>query len=378
MDDLKNELERAARHYAPPPDALGRLDDKKARSGRNDKVGAMVVGLAIVGALIFAFVTIGTQKGTVQPAAGGSDDVAATPVNGDLLYSKSAEPATWHIFSYDPATGKETQLTTGSRTYGSDWSPDGTQIVYDHERPLGYEEIVIANADGSDPRTVASGQDPAWSPDGTEIAYVEDSRIWVVNTDGTNPHHVTTPGSDPDAQSYEAPYDRNPAWSPDGTAIAYTRIAAFGLVPRPSGNGQAQVSREELRVWHENGPDEVLTSDYAALGEVDWSPDGSTLVFTGGPTLFDQSGMTDGLIWPRVLTMPSGGGEVTPLTPDTQTWAAGVTWSPDGTLIAYVDDNHALVTMWPDGTHRHDLGIDPGGDAIIGPSWGVAAPSPSP
>ena len=376
MDDMKNELQRAARHYTPPTDALGRLDDRKTKSGRSDKVGALVVGLAIVGALIFAFVTIGTQKGTVQPAAGGGDHIAAaTPVNGDFLYAKWQQPGTWHIFSFDPATGKETQLTTGSRDYGSDWSPDGTQIVYDHEGPLGYE-IVIANADGSDPRSVASGVDPAWSPDGTEIAYVDDKRIWAVNTDGTNPHHVTTPGSDPDAPSYEAPYDWNPAWSPDGTAIAYTRVAADAYVPVPNGDGQTAVTREELRVWHKNGPEQVLTDAYAHLGEVSWSPDGSTLLFTGGRTLWGLK-ETNGIVTARLAQIPANGGDVSDVEVNHGS-AAGATWSPDGKWIAYVEDNHSLVIMRPGGFGWKKLEIDPGGDEIIGPSWGVAAPSPSP
>lgn len=104
---------------------------------------------------------------------------------------------------------------------------------------------------------------------------------------------------------------------------------------------------------------------------MDWSPDGSTLVFTGAPTLFHEN-ETNGLAWPRVLLIPSDGGDVTPISPDEKTWAAGATWSPDGEWIAYVDNNHALVLMRPDGTDRRTLAIDPGGDEIIGPSWGVA------
>jgi hypothetical protein len=43
-------------------------------------------------------------------------------------------------------------------------------------------------------------------------------------------------------------------------------------------------------------------------------------------------------------------------------------------LIAYVDNNHALVVMRTDGTDRRTLPVDPGGDEIIGPSWGVVPP----
>jgi len=54
----------------------------------------------------------------------------------------------------------------------------------------------------------------------------------------------------------------------------------------------------------------------------------------------------------------------------------------DQEWIAYVDNNHSLVVMRPDGTDRRALSIDPGRDEIIGPSWGVApfglGPDPRP
>jgi Tol biopolymer transport system component len=167
--------------------------------------------------------------------------------------------------------------------------------------------------------------------------------------------------------------DWGPAWSPDGLSIAFTRGLASRAAPLPNGNGTTRVSLQELMVWHDGStPTETMLTDaYTALGEVDWSPDGSTLVFTGAPTLFYEN-ETDGLAWPRVLLIPSDGGDVTPISPDEQAWAAGATWSPDGEWIAYVDNNHSLVVMRPDGTERRTLSIDPGRDEIIGPSWGVA------
>jgi Tol biopolymer transport system component len=369
--DLKGELEHAARHYAPPHDALQRLNSRRERERRRGSRTALLVGLGV------AALSVGLVWQALHPHVRHEPGVTpAVPRNGELLYAKKLSGG-WNLFAFDPATGSERRLTDGVRDYGSDWSPDGTMIVYDSESSFGYD-IVVANADGTDPTVIGSGQDPAWSPDGGRIAYVgEGDRIWVMNYDGSDAHAVTENApAEPDAGE-NAPYDWNPAWSPDGHSIAYVRVAAHRLAPVPSGEGRTDVSLEEIRIWHEGTPptDTVLTDAYTNIGDLDWSPNGSLIVFTGAPTLFHEK-ETNGLAWPRVLLVPSDGGDVTPISPDEKTWAAGATWSPDGKWIAYVNDNHALVVMRPNGTDRRTISIDPGGDEIIGPSWG-ASPPPS-
>lgn len=372
-DDLRNDLERASRHYVPPPDALERLIDKRHDERHGEKLSALVVGLGIA-ALAVGLVWFAFQPNHHTGPGTGSGPMPETPQNGKLLYAKYDVTGQWHLFAVNPATGDEQLLTHGTRDYGSDWSPDGSKIVYDSESGSGYD-IVVSNADGSDPVTIAAGEDPAWSPDGSRIAHAGDSgSIWVVNADGSDAHAVTDGAAAGTGTGQNAAFDRNPVWSPDGHSIAYTRVVAHRFAPVPSGEGQTDVTLEQLRVWHD-GPDPtdtMLTDAYTHLGEVDWSADGSTLVFTGAPTLFHEE-VTNGLGWPRVLLIASDGGDVTPISPDEKTWAAGATWSPDGKWIAYVDDNHSLVVMRPDGTDRSTIAINPGGDEIIGPSWGVAS-----
>jgi len=103
------------------------------------------------------------------------------------------------------------------------FSPDGKQIAFNAEKENGYD-IVIVNADGSNPRTFAShlpsAWNPAWSPDGKKLAFTDYSpgkastesrtKLYVANLDGSARRLVATlPG-----------IAQLPRWSQDGKRIA--------------------------------------------------------------------------------------------------------------------------------------------------------------
>jgi Tol biopolymer transport system component len=121
------------------------------------------------------------------------------------------------------AGGNATQLTSAEGQEADPaWSPDGTKIAYS-AKPTGRSwDLVVADANGRNPRPVAPGaattegdeQDATWSPDGTRIdfetkrdaaaanAATDDSEIYLVNADGTGPLRLTRSGG----------YDGHPAW----------------------------------------------------------------------------------------------------------------------------------------------------------------------
>jgi Tol biopolymer transport system component len=370
-EDLKQQLERAARHYAPPPDALERLVDERERGQRRGRFTALAVGLVIAVVVVGATLLASRHGSGVRPQ-GEPSETPAVPTNGDLLYSRQA--GGWHLFTADPVTGTEQMITHGTRDYGSDWSPDGTKVVYGAESGPSGNEIVIANADGSDPHVIGVGSAPAWSPDGTRIAYAgAGDAIWIMAIDGSDAHAVTDPSNAGPGTGQDKPFDYYPAWSPDGRSIAYTRVVAHRSVPTMSDGMTTDVTLQELRVWHDGGgaTDTVLTDAYTSLGRPDWSPDGSSIVFTGAPTLFHEK-ETNGITWPRVLVIPSAGGPVDAITPDDQSWCSGAMWSPDGMWIAYVGHHDLLYATRPDGSGNHALPVDTHGAEIIEPSWGVA------
>jgi hypothetical protein len=373
----RNEL-RKLDHVHPADDLVERAATRPPRpvpaprSSTRIAIIAFALVIAVAGSYgVFSLIGRGTRE---TPVGGGEDTGApVAPANGDLLYAKYVDTG-WSLFAVDPDTSQERRLTHGYRDYGSDWSPDSGKIVFDSEsKDTGASDIVVANADGSDPVTLGSGYDPAWSPDGSRIAYAGDGgSIWVMNAGGGDAHPVTEGAAAGTGTDQNAAFDWNPAWSPDGLSIAYTRVVGHRYAPLPNGEGSTDVTLQQIRVWHD-GPqpsDTMLTDAYANVGELDWSPDGSTIVFTGAPTLFHEAS-TNGLTWPRVLLIPSNGGPATPISPDEKTWSSGSTWSPDGQWIAFVYDNHSIVVMRPDGSERHDLSVDPGSDEIIGLTWGA-------
>ena len=80
-------------------------------------------------------------------------------------------------------------------------SPDDSRIAFSGF----YGGIWTVGIDGSDPQLVVEGDNlwsPSWSPDGTRISYIHYPHSWgdtpnliyVVNSDGTNPHTLLDPG----------------------------------------------------------------------------------------------------------------------------------------------------------------------------------------
>jgi len=78
----------------------------------------------------------------------------------------------------------------------------------DHKWNMGWSEIYVMNADGSNQTRLTYNNwfdhTPSWSPDAAQMAFASgrpDLEIYVMNADGTNPINLTNhagPGFDPD------------------------------------------------------------------------------------------------------------------------------------------------------------------------------------
>jgi Tol biopolymer transport system component len=144
---------------------------------------------------------------------------------------------------------------------------------------------------------------PAWAPDGGRVAYMSGGDIWVTQLGGSAVNLTAYPG-----------VDVFPTWSPDGAQIAFasTRdgggyfvVAALGGQPR-----------------------KILGNNGAGLTRPGWSPDGQRLA---GVTLNAKGQLQLELVTLRTMQSTSV------VLPGRETWRPDLSWSPDATLVAYVD-----------------------------------------
>ena len=110
--------------------------------------------------------------------------------------------------------------------------------------------------------TSDGGFDPTWSPDATKIVYrtltePDDGELWIMDSDGSNPHDLV---NDPDYS------DWGPAWSPDGRTIAFNSNRVVGhtiWLMNPDGSDQRPMTR--------------VHGEYPS-----WSPDSTAIAYSGG------------------------------------------------------------------------------------------------
>jgi TolB protein len=172
-------------------------------------------------------------------------------------------------------------------------------------------QIVVADADGASPVTVATSREPlispAWSPDRRQLAYVGYER-------GRSAIYIHTLATG-DLRRFVSEKGINgaPAWSPDGRSLAIT--LSFEKNP-------------DIYVMDvARGAHRPITTHFAIDTEPAWSPDGRQIAFTS-----DRGGQ------PQVYVVPSSGGEARRLTFEGKQ-NLRPRYSPDGKSLALVNVN---------------------------------------
>ena len=256
-------------------------------------------------------------------------------------------------------------------------APAPEKIAFSSNR-TGQDEIVVANADGSDRVDLnAQGRLPEFSPDGRKIAFSStrdgNSEIYVMNADGSNQTRLT----------FNTLYDSRPQWSADGRKLVFTRLTADGnweiFRMRADGSDQVDLTNNPAVEWGQStlGDRIVFTREEAGVGHIfvmnidgrglrritntssydsypNLSPGGDLVLFVR-----DAPGGTGDDIW---VTRDEGRGERQLTHQSAAGYVVEPAWSPDGSQIMYSQCGGplgaspcVLHVMNADGSNDHDI-----------------------
>jgi Tol biopolymer transport system component/predicted Ser/Thr protein kinase len=222
-------------------------------------------------------------------------------------------------------------------------SPEGKRIAWVHSNSTtGESALVVANADGSEQRVIASGKspekilepDPAWSPDGQVIALRSDSFVGALSDSviavdaGSGKQRVVT---------HTDLWLESLAWLPDGSGLV---VAA---------RNQSQVFQMQLwQVSYPSGSLRRVTHDLNAYDIPTLAADGKTLSVV--------EWQIDSNLWIAPKAAPGQLKQITSTAQGTEGLTI-VEWPP-GNQIFYSSVDGGAFAAWSvntDGSHPQNL-----------------------
>lgn len=241
------------------------------------------------------------------------------------------------------------------------WLPQGTQIAFMADWS-GTWDIHLLDLDRRVTRQLTyndkDNRYPSWSPDGSQIIFhggdfrtYTNYDLYVIDADGNNLQILPI--------SVDRPYSHESmgAWSPDGEWIAYH---------------SNQRGEWDIYLTDANGENErLLIMHMGDSARLRWSPDGSRVAFTMGPSEYDLQIYVMDIADFLAQRSPLNIDDAKQLT--TTDIGSNYThnWSPDGSQIIFTSDrdgNQEVYVMDVDGKNQHNLSNFAFGNDSF-PSW---------
>ena len=193
-----------------------------------------------------------------QPAllAENASDPGFSPDGAYIVYhSSAADRIGLRIIKSDGT--EDTALTSIGSDRNPRFSPDGTKVLFSN---MDNHTLHTINRDGTDRRDIGQGEYPDWSPDGKQIVYqgcIAGGKcgLIVAHADGSNPRQITTHAN-----------DSMPRWRYGNIAFLSDRDGNLEVyVINPDGTWLRRITQEPatdiMPVWDPGGVRLAFRSD---------------------------------------------------------------------------------------------------------------------
>ena len=247
-------------------------------------------------------------------------------ISPDGKYLAFTDSGGFYLRQIDTGETHAISVPSGFDPRPRSWFPDGSHILATWVAgPREPESIWEVSLMGGTPRKlVAQGAWPAVSPDGSKIAYLASAiqfkyialnkEIWLVRSDGEQPHKLTGGGDDVFGP---------PVWSPDGKRLAFMRGKFMAGMPF------IRCQLETVNVA--TGETNTLLSMAGLRPTIAWTPD-NRLIYSLGEAVPNQN---DSNLWAlKVDGEGRAAGNAIRLTHGTGE-ASAISVTSDGKRLAY-------------------------------------------